>query len=308
MNNTKPVSLPMQGIVEDSAHYLKSRGVIQLLGANAGKAVQSIISNSLETVEKKPVLAYVLSPTGTLVADLFIIKQEEGVLIDCDRKVLVIILDLLAPLCKKYKGKATNISHQWRVFGELPNQSTFDDGTTYIKFKDPRWHLGNRILRPRTEMESSQWGHENRWVTHAFKLGMLPTTTLLRGHPISPLVANLRELNLIHADYVSVSLKTALRTSNKELEQRILPFRIEPNAATFPTMIGMDIMAEDTIIGEVLGHHGLYGLVLTNIESWRSALADGITLTCAEQPVLITWPTWVAKASKGRMGPTALSF
>ena len=180
----------MQSIIEDKAHYLKSRGIIQLLGANAVKAVQTIISNALETLEKKPVLAYVLSPTDTLVADLFIIKQEEGVLIDCDRKEVANILNLLAPLCEKYKVKATKVSHLWRVFGELPNQSTFDDGTTYIKFKDPRWHLGNRILRPRIEMESSQWGHENRWNTHAFKLGLLPSASLLRGYPISPLAAN----------------------------------------------------------------------------------------------------------------------
>lgn len=298
----------MQSIIEDKAHYLKSRGVIQLLGANTVKAVQTIVSNSLETVEKKPVLAYVLCPTDTLVADLFIIKQEVGVLIECDRKMVENILDLLAPLCKKYKMEATNVSHQWRVFGELPNQSTFDDGTTYIKFKDPRWHLGNRILRPRTEMESSQWGHENRWNTHAFKLGMLPSTTLLRGQSISPIAANLPALNLIHADHVSASLKTALTTSTRDLEQRILPFRIEPNTATFPTMIGMNITAKDEIIGRVLGHHGLYGLVLTDIESWRSALAEGIGLTCAEQPVLITWPTWLAKASQGRMGPTAFNF
>jgi len=298
----------MQGIIEDKTHNLKSRGVIQLHGANAINMVQSIVSNSLETVDKKPVLAYVLSPTDTLVADLFIIKQEEGALIDCDRKEIDNILNLLATLCEKYKVKATNVSHQWRVFGELPNQKTFEDGTAFIKFKDPRWHLGNRILRPRTEMESSQWGHENRWKTHSFKLGFLPSASLLQGHSISPLEANLPALNLIHRDYISEDLKQQFVISNAAPDQRILPFRIEPTTPTFPTMIGMDIKAGDTKIGKVLGHHGLYGLVLTPIESWRNALAEGITLTCAEQPILITWPTWLAKASHGRMGPTALNF
>ncbi len=79
--------------------------------------------------------------------------------------------------------------------------------------------------------------------------------------------------------------------------------RIEPSAASFPTMTGMAVTAGNSDIGTVIGHHGVWGLVLTDLAAWRSALQAGHALRCADQTVLITWPTWLAVDSNGRSGP-----
>ncbi|MGI9288669.1 MAG: hypothetical protein ACR2P1_25000 [Pseudomonadales bacterium] len=308
MSNSVQLAGPQQHLLEDEAHLLNSRGVIRLLGANAVDAVQPSITNSLDNIEKKSVLAYMLTASGKVFSDLFIISHEAGLLIECTRSLLPNILERLSARCEKHNVTATDESHAWRVFGELPNQSTFDDGTPYKKYIDPRWHMGARILRPRTDFESSKWGHENRWLAHALKLGVLPSAELLQSVPVGPLEANLHAIGVLHPECVDDALQATLNSPTDQITQRVLPMRIEPNAFSFPTMTGFSVTTGDTEVGTVLTHQGVYALVLTNLAKWRSALQAGQTLRCAEQPVLITWPTWIASQSQGRVGPAGAAM
>ena len=145
-NNTLPESLMQQALFEDDAHLLKSRGVVRLEGKSASAALQPLISNSLETVGERSVLAYILTETDKILADMFVLSHEGGLLVDCTRVQIPTLLGLLTPHCGKYDVKATDVSVQWRVFGVLPSQSIFNDGTTLIKYPDPRAHMGTRVI------------------------------------------------------------------------------------------------------------------------------------------------------------------
>jgi hypothetical protein len=61
----------------------------------------------------------------------------------------------------------------------------------------------------------------------------------------------------------------------------------------------------NSTLGTVIAHRGLYGLVLVELAPWRKALQAAKPLECAGQQVLITWPSWLARESQGRAGPVA---
>jgi hypothetical protein len=167
--------------------------------------------------------------------------------------------------------------------------------------------MGARLLRPASAPRSSQWGSDIKWANHAFKLGFLPGAGPVRDVPVNPLEAGLHAIGALDPDRLSPGLREAMTSSRDRIARRILPMRVEPDSFSFPTMTGMSVQAGETAIGTVIGHNGLYGLVLTEIATWRDALQAGRTLRCADQTVLITWPSWLAQESRGRGGPVAMA-
>jgi hypothetical protein len=255
----------------------------------------------------QPALAYVLDDEGYLVADLFVVSHCDDLMIECEKSFVTALLELLSPRCEALDVTATDVSDQWRVLAELPDQSMFDDGTLFIKYADPRWHMGARLLRPASAPRSSQWGSDLKWANHAFKLGFLPGGELVRQLAVNPLEAGLHAIGALDPDRLNPELRTALTSPRDEIVRRILPMRVEPDSFSFPTMTGMSVVAGETVIGTVIGHHGLYALALTEIAPWRAALQAGQPLRCADQTVLITWPSWLAQESRGRGGPVAMA-
>ena len=302
-----------QSLLEDQAFLLESRGVICVQGERGAEALQPLVCTSLGKVTKKPVLAHVLDDDGHLMIDLFVVSNQKDLLVECDKSLIPSLLELLSPHCEALDVTARDVSVEWRVFAELPDQNTFDDGSAFIKYVDPRWHMGARVLRPINTINSSQWGSEIKWATHALKLGFLPSASLLQDVPVSPLEAGLhamklQDLDLLERDRLPEGLQTAMSSPQENLSRRLLPMRIEPNSFSFPTMAGgLPVTAGDVEIGKAVGHHGLFVLALIELEAWRNALAMRTPLHCAGQSVLITWPSWLAQESRGRGGPVAMS-
>jgi len=297
-----------QSLLEDQAFLLNSRGVIHLQGERATRALQPLVTISLENVGKKPVLAHVLDDNGFLMIDLFVVSHRGDLLIETDKSLIPKLLELLATPCDALNVTVHDASLEWRVFAELPNQDTFNDGSEFIKYVDPRWHMGARLLRPAAGVISSQWGSEIKWATHALKLGFLPSTARLDDLPVSPLEAGLHAMRLLESNLLPEGLQAALSSPRERVSRRLLPMRIEPNSVSFPTMAGgLPVLAGDMAIGKAICHHGLFALSLIELEPWRNALATGTPLHCAGQPVLVTWPSWLAQESRGRGGPVAMS-
>lgn len=297
----------MQHLLEDEAYLLESRGVIRLRGEQAVPALQTLVASSLAEVSRRPILTCVLDEEGFLVADLFVVSHEGDLLIDCEKQFVTALLALLSPTCEEQGVTANNVSEQWRVFAELPDQNTFDDGIPFIKYTDPRWHMGCRVLRPASASRSSHWGSELKWSGHAFKLGFLPGAAPVRELSVDPLEAGLHAIGVLDPQRVSPELRAALENPREKILRRILPMRVEPDSLSFSTMTGAPVLAGETAIATVIAHIGLYALALTEIAPWRAALQAGQALRCAGQTVLITWPSWLAQESRGRGGPVAIA-
>jgi len=296
-----------QHLLEDEAHLLESRGVIRLRGEQAVPALQSLVASSLTEVARRPLLTCILDAQGCLIADLFVVSQEGDLFIECEKQCVADLLALLSPACNEQGVTAANVSDQWRVFAELPNQSTFEDGIPYIRYADPRWHMGYRLLRPASGPRSSRWGSELKWSGHAFKLGFLPGAAVVRHLSVDPLEAGWHAMGVLDPQRLTPPLRTAMGNPRDKILRRVLPMRVEPDSFSFTTMTGSPVMAGGTAIGTVIAHVGLYALALTEIAPWRDALQAGQSLRCAGQTVLITWPSWLAQESLGRGGPVALA-
>jgi hypothetical protein len=293
----------MQNLIQDEAYLLESRGVVELGGEGAAQALQPLLTNSLENVAEKAVLAYVLDEHGDLLADVFVISHQGRLLLECEKSFVPGLLELLSPLCDGIHLRARDCSDQWRVLAELPDQSTLKDGGSFIKYVDPRWHMGARILRPIGDSESYHWGSELKWQGHAHKLGVLPGVHAMRQWLIKSREANLHTQGLIDAAFVDNATAQELTSPTDTICRRVLPIRVEPDAFSFPDMKGRQVTVGGTAIGTVIAHRGLYGLVLVELAPWREAQQGAKPLTCAGQQVLITWPTWLARESRGRAGP-----
>jgi len=246
-----------QVLYEDDAHLLNSHGVIRLERKSAPAALQPLITNSLETVGERSVLAYILTEEGKILADMFIIFHENGLLRDCTRSQIPMLLELLLLQCEKFDVTASDVSSQWRVFGILPSQSIFTDATRVIKYPDPRHHMDTHDLRPRTAPESSEWIHENKWIGHCFRLGMLASAELVQPFSVCPLEANIHMLDVLHKDCPGKTVNDLLDRPRDQINRRVLPMRVEPKAKSFPTLAGLPVLAEGVEIAIVLGHIGV---------------------------------------------------
>lgn len=297
----------MQHLLEDEAYLLESRGVIRLRGEQAVPALQALVASSLADVARRALLTCVLDEEGYIVADLFVVSHEGDLLVDCEKQVVTALLALLSPMCEEHGVSASDVSDRWRVFAELPDQNTFEDGIPYIKYADPRWHMGYRVLRPASLPRSGRWGSELKWSGHAFKLGFLPGAALVRELSVDPLEAGLHAIGVLDPQRLTPDLRAALANPREKILRRILPMRVEPDSLSFSTMTGSPVRAGDTEIATVIAHIGLYALALTEIAPWRAALQSGQTLRCAGQTVLVTWPSWLAQESLGRGGPVAVA-
>jgi hypothetical protein len=287
-------------LFEDDAHLLKSRSVLRCDAAQV-PALQSCFSASLEPVEKGCVFALHVDDEGTLVADAFLVKSEDDVLIDCDGEDRAALEARLATAGLRVQ----DVSSEWRVFAELPNQPAYEDGTPCVRVSDPRRReLGARVYRRAEPRESTAWRHEGRYLAHANKLGIPPRPALLRRFGVDPFEAHHHALGALDAEYVSPEWAARLRGEWRP-RRRVLPFRVEPTGTALPNMGGAPLLANGATLGVAMTCQGLWGLGLVELAPWRKALAAGIPVRCAGEPVLITWPTWIARESEGRASPAA---
>ena len=70
---------------KDQIIILENRGLISITGEDAKEFLQNIITNDVNKVSKtKSVFAALLSPQGKYLFDFFVIKNNEGYILDCN--------------------------------------------------------------------------------------------------------------------------------------------------------------------------------------------------------------------------------
>jgi folate-binding Fe-S cluster repair protein YgfZ len=287
-------------LVEDEAHHLKSRAVLRLEGGQL-PVLQDLVTASLDGLERGCVFALHLDDEGTILADIFVVQSEGEVLLDCGGEDASALRERLVGAGLSVQ----DVTGEWRVFAELPNQSTAPDGPAFVRVSDPRRReLGARVYRPAEGHESTAWRHEGLYLVHANKLGVPPGAALLRRFGVDPVEAHFDALGALDADHVPSELAARLRAGRRP-QRRLLPFRAEPTGTSLPDMDGAPLLANQTPIGVAVTRQGLFGLGLVDLAPWRKALAEGVQVRCATEPVLITWPTWIARESEGRASPAA---
>ena len=70
---------------KDQIIILENRGLVSVTGDDAKEYLQNLITNDINKVSKKnSIFAALLSPQGKYLFDFFVIKMNDGYLLDCD--------------------------------------------------------------------------------------------------------------------------------------------------------------------------------------------------------------------------------
>jgi folate-binding protein YgfZ len=129
---------------------LADRGVVRVIGTDAEKLLQGVISNDMELLAAQPAIhAALLTPQGKILFDFFVVRAGDGFLLDVARDKAVDLAKRLNLYKLRAKVGIQDVSEDYRVLALWGSpggrEETIETGT--VLFADPRLPaLGLRIL------------------------------------------------------------------------------------------------------------------------------------------------------------------
>ncbi len=247
---------------------LKNRGLISITGEGSKDYLQNIITNDINKVSSSnSIFAALLSPQGKYLFDFFVIKNDEGYLLDCDgNSVVELISDLskyrirskveIKDLSSNYVVGVINFENFKMMQKELDNQeSTIRYRETPI-FLDPRDNdLGARIISPLEKLYLTIKKLNLKIVENKFYV----EKAFLKGIPVEGLnnlkeklfglEVNFEKLNAIDFKkgcYVGQENTARMKLKNK-IRRQLMSIKTEKKVK-----IGDEIKYNDSVIGKIL--------------------------------------------------------
>ncbi len=247
---------------------LENRGLISITGEDSKEYLQNIITNDINKVsESSSVFAALLSPQGKYLFDFFVIKNEEGYLLDCDGGSVKDLIDNLSKykirskveikdLSLNYVVGIINIENFKIIQKELNKQvSTFKYRESPI-FIDPRDDdLGARIISPLEKLYLTIKKLNLKIVENKSYL----EKAFLKGIPVEGLVnlkeqlfgleINFEKLNAIDFKkgcYVGQENTARMKLKNK-IRRQLMSIKSEKNLK-----IGDEIKYNNSVVGRIL--------------------------------------------------------
>lgn len=273
---------------------LHDRGVVSVIGPNAGQFLQGLITNDMAAFENgaAAIHAGLLSPQGKILFDVFVVQSPGGF-------VLEIAGEKLADFVKRltmYKLRADvtigDASADFQVLA-LWGEDASSSGETVktIAFGDPRLPaLGLRILaeaRFASDIASATNGVEtdpNDYHAHRIELGVPEGG---KDFLFGDTVPHEADFDLFHGVSFTkgcyVGQEVVARMQNKSIIRK----RVVGIAAAAPLTSGADIMLGDVVIGRVGSVAGQRGLALIRLDRAAEAVDKGTALTADDHPIVV---------------------
>ncbi len=253
---------------KDQIIILKNRGLISITGEDAKEYLQNIITNDINKVSKiSSVFAALLSPQGKYLFDFFVIKQDEGYLLDCDGNSLK---ELIANLSKykirsqveikdlslNYVVGVMNLDNFKIIQKELKKEETTLEYRESPIFVDPRDNdLGARIISPLEKLYLTikklnlKIVENNSYIKKAFLKGIPVEGLVNLKEQLFGLEINFEKLNAIDFKkgcYVGQENTARMKLKNK-IRRQLMSIKTEKNVK-----IGDEIKYNDSVIGRIL--------------------------------------------------------
>ena len=138
---------------------LEDRGFIQVKGIEAKDFLQNIVTNDLEKVtNESSVFSSILTPQGKYLFEFFILKLKDSYLLECEKKSVIEIINLLSFYKLRSKVDFLDLSEKYvaviislEKFNEINNINPTKGKTTNYRsdpvYIDPRNEkLGAKII------------------------------------------------------------------------------------------------------------------------------------------------------------------
>ena len=249
-------------------NILKDRGIILVSGKDSKEFLQNIITNDINKVkETNSVFSGIFTPQGKYLYEFFVLKSDEGYLLDCPDEFIEEIITFL----NKYKLNSEvliqNISNKFVVgiisnekFDEIKkNENKFTQTIIYRLspiFQDPRSNkLGSRIISNLEKLYltikklSLEIQENNDYFVDAHKAGVPIKKLKNLQNNLFGLEANFEEFTAIDFKkgcYIGQENTARMKLKNK---QRKKLFALSSNSSL---ELGSEITIENNSIGKIL--------------------------------------------------------
>jgi tRNA-modifying protein YgfZ len=265
--------------------HLPARGVIEVAGEDRQSFLQGLISNDVaEAAPGRAVWAALLTPQGKWLADFFILRAGERLLLDCERAQAEALVQKLSRYRLRSKVAVRDASAEWAVHAAWDGAPDLPEGT--VAAPDPRLAAaGWRILAPQPLASNAT---EAEWDLHRLALGLPDGSRDLEAEKSVLLEAGFDELNGVSwtkGCYLGQEL-TARTKYRGLVKRRVVPVVI---AGELPAP-GTPVEAGGREVGIMRSGRGGRGLALVRIE------ALGERLSCGASALIPEVPAWMALA------------
>ena len=253
---------------KDQIIILKNRGLVSIAGEDAKDFLQNIITNDINKVsQSNSIFAALLSPQGKYLFEFFVIKVDNGYLLDCDGNTTIELIDNLTKYKLRSKIKIENFSSNY-VVGVINHknfkylQDELDQKNLTFQYRespifvDPRnTDLGARIISPLDKLYLTikklnlKISEGNNYLIKAYLNGIPVEGLKNLQNQLFGLEVNFEKLNAIDFKkgcYVGQE-NTARMKLKKKVRRKLIPIRAENEVK-----VGEEITYNDTVIGKIL--------------------------------------------------------
>jgi len=288
---------------------LEDRGFIQIKGDDAKDFLQNLFTNNIEKVSNIfTIFSSILTPQGKYLYEFFILKTNEGYLLECEKKLTLEILKLLEFYRLRSKVELLNLSESYLSlvisldkFKEINKckiikglTATYQNDPVYI---DPRNEkLGAKIVLKMENMHQAivelnlEIVDKKNYYDKGFDLGIPQVNLDKLKDKIFGLENNLDELGGIDFKkgcYIGQENTSRIKLRNK-LRRRILPIKKISGEFYENDIIKYKNVEVGKIIIEKPFPFALIKIVEPDLKEFNN-----IELICGDSKIKILKPDWI---------------
>ena len=288
---------------------LDDRGFIQVNGDEAKEFLQNIVTNDLEKVSKNlTIFSSIFTPQGKYLYDFFILKVEEGYLLECEKEAVLEIIKIFNFYKLRTKVNLVNVTEKYNSiiislekFKEINKNETLKGSTTTynkeIMFIDPRnENLGAKIVSKIENIEdilkmlNLKKVDKDKYYKKSFVLGIPQVNLNKLKDKIFGIENNLDELcgiDFKKGCYIGQENTSRIKLRNK-LRRRILPIKkISGEISENDTIKFKDVEVGKIMIAEPHAF-GLIKVIDPNLNEFINN-----DLICGNAKVQVLKPDWL---------------
>ena len=288
---------------------LDDRGFIQVNGDEAKEFLQNIVTNDLEKVSKNlTIFSSIFTPQGKYLYDFFILKVEEGYLLECEKEAVLEIIKIFNFYKLRSKVNLVNVTEKYNSiiislekFKEINKNETLKGSTTTynkeIMFIDPRnENLGAKIVSKIENIEdilkmlNLKKVDKDKYYKKSFVLGIPQVNLNKLKDKIFGIENNLDELcgiDFKKGCYIGQENTSRIKL-RKKLRRRILPIKkISGEISENDTIKFKDVEVGKIMIAEPHAF-GLIKVIDPNLNEFINN-----DLICGNAKVQVLKPDWL---------------
>lgn len=275
---------------------LPNRGAVQVMGDDAEKLLQGLVTNDIAGLGAPPSACYaaLLSPQGKLLFDFIAIRHEGGLILETSQPEAAQLSKRLSLYKLRADVTIADVSDQWVIVAEWGNGAKkISSLPGAIAYDDPRLAgLGMRALIPVASLQAMEGAAAPVAEYHAHRIAYgVPEGGLDFSYgdvfPHEALLDQLNGISFQKGCYVGQEI-VARMEHRGTARKRIVPVETD---AGLPER-GTEILAGGVAIGILGSSMGNRGLAMVRLDRAAEFEQKGTPLSAGGCPIRIEIPAW----------------